>query len=237
MRSTLTICKKELQMYFFSPTAYVAFAFYFLLLSFFFSMDFLFGSRTVDARIMLGNMMMVLLFITPILTMRLIAEEFRQGTDELLLTSPITTTQIIFGKYLAGVVVIFLLVIGSLIYPWIMSWYGDLDQAVLWMSYLGIFLLGSTMVAVGLFASSLSSHQMLSGIIGFALLLLLWTIDWLGEGLYGKAQEFVALFSMPGRTADFNKGILNLADVFFYLCAILLFLLLSIQVLERKRWK
>lgn len=237
MRSTLTICKKELQMYFYSPTAYVAFAFYFLLLSFFFSMDFLFGSRMVDARMMLGNMMMVLLFITPILTMRLVAEEFRQGTDELLLTSPITSTQIVFGKFLAGVVVMLLLVVGSLIYPLIMSWYGPLDQPILWMSYLGIFLLGSAMIAVGLFASSLSAHQMLSGIIAFALLLLLWTIDWLGSGLYGKAQEFVGLFSMPGRTADFNKGILNLSDVTFYIILILLFLLLSIQVLERKRWK
>lgn len=237
MRSIMTICKKELQAYFFSPTAYVAFAFYFLLLSFFFSMDFLFGSRLIDARMMMGNMMLVLLFITPILTMRLVAEEFRQGTDELLLTSPISSTQIIFGKYLAGSIVMLFMVIGSLIYPWIMSWYGDLDLSIMWLSYLGIFLIGSAMIAVGLFASSLSSHQMLSGIIAFALLLLLWMIDWLGEGLYGKAKEWIVQFSMTARTIDFNKGVFNIADLLFYVTMILVFLVLTVQVLERKRWK
>jgi ABC-2 type transport system permease protein len=237
MRSSLTICKKELQVYFFSPTAYVAFAFYFLLLSFFFSMDFLFGSNMVDARNVTGSMMIVLLFVTPIVTMRMLAEEFRQGTDELLLTSPVSSASIIIGKYAAGVAVMFVMIAGSLVYPWIMSWYGSLDHPVLWTSYLGMFFLGASMIAVGLFASSLSSHQMLSGIIAFALLLMLWMIDWLGEGLYGKAREWVVKFSLTGRAANFNKGVFHVEDAFFYVALSFLFLLLAIQVLERKRWR
>jgi ABC-2 type transport system permease protein len=100
-----------------------------------------------------------------------------------------------------------------------------------------MFLLGAAMIAVGLFASSLSSHQMLSGIIAFAILLLLWMINWLGEGLYGRAKEWVVQFSMTGRASDFNKGVLDVSDVLFYLSLSLLFLVLTIQVLERKRWK
>ncbi|MFK7694709.1 ABC transporter permease subunit [Paenibacillus sp. HJGM_3] len=236
MRRAWAICKKELQLYFYSPIAYVAFAFYFLISGYFFSMNFL-SSQVVDVRMLTGNAMVIYLFVIPLLTMRLVSDEFRQGTDELLLTSPAGIGEIIIGKYMSAFIVQVMLIIGSLLYPFIMSRYGDLDQPVLWMSTLSMLLIGITMMAVGLFASSLSSHQMVAGIAGFCLLLLLWMIDWLGETLGGSAGEWIAQFSIVGRTANFDKGIFDLADFLFFIMFTIVFVMLSIQVVERKRWR
>ncbi|MDF2667826.1 MAG: hypothetical protein K0R67_132 [Paenibacillus sp.] len=236
MRRTLAIYKKELQMYFYSPVAYVAFAFYFVISGYFFSANFL-GSQVVDVRMLTGNTMLVFLFVIPLLTMRLVSDELRQGTDELLLTSPAGIGEIIVGKYFSALTVQFMLVVGSLLYPFIMSRYGELDQPVLWMSVLSMFLVGAAMMAVGLFASSLSAHQMVAGIAGFAMLLLLWMIDWLGDSVAGKAKDWLSQFSIIGRTNNFNKGIFDLADFLFFIMFTVVFVLLSIQILERKRWR
>ncbi|NOU95158.1 ABC transporter permease subunit [Paenibacillus sp. LMG 31456] len=237
MRRTWAICKKELQMYFYSPTAYAAFAFFFLISGYFFSSYFLYPPNIIDVRPIVGNVTFVFLLIIPLLTMRLVSDELRQGTDELLLTSPVSITEIIVGKYLAALVVQFLLVVGCLLYPWIMSSYGTLDQPVLWLSYLSMFLVGAAMMAVGLFASSLSAHQMVSGITAFAILLMFWTIEWLGDSVGGKIKDYLGTFSLISRTSDLQKGVLDFSDVLFYVTLTIVFIILSIQVLERKRWK
>lgn len=236
MRRMWAICRKELQMYFFSPVAYVAFAFYFVLAGFFFANDFLY-SMTVDIRPLLSNMILFYLFVIPLLTMRLVSDELRQGTDELLLTSPASLTEIIFGKYLAALIVQLLLVVFSLLYPAIMGTYGSLDQPVLWLSYLGLFLLGAAMMAVGLFCSTLSSHQMIAGIGAFALLLLLWVIDWMGYSVFSSGRDFFEQFSIVQRLTNLQKGIFDLSDVLFYVTMVGMFLVLSVQTLERKRWR
>ncbi|TVY09371.1 ABC transporter permease subunit [Paenibacillus cremeus] len=237
MRRTLAMTKKELQMYFYSPIAYAAFAFFFVIAGYFFSANFLNPPYVVDVRPIFGTISFIFLFIIPLLTMRLISDELRQGTDELLLTSPASITEIVVGKYLSALVVQLLLVGGSLLYPLILSMYGKLDQPVLWLSFLAMFLMGAAMMAVGLFASSLSSHQMVSGIAAFAILLVFWTIEWLGDSVGGKIKEFLGVFSIISRAGDLQKGVLDFADVIFYLMFILVFVFLSIQVLERKRWR
>jgi ABC-2 type transport system permease protein len=237
MRRIKAICKKELQLYFYSPTAYAAFAFFFLISGYFFSANFLNPPNIVDARQVIGPVTFIFLLVIPLLTMRLMSDELRQGTDELLLTSPASLTEIVVGKYLAAVVVQFMLVAGCLIYPWIMSAYGTLDQPTLWLSYLSMFLIGSAMMAVGLFASSLSAHQMVTGIVAFAILLLFWTVEWIGDMLGGKLKDYLGLFSIAGRGANLQKGVLNFADILFYVTLIVVFIVLSIQVLERKRWR
>jgi len=145
--------------------------------------------------------------------------------------------EIIVGKYLAALAVQVLLVVGSLLYPLIMSGFGPLDQTTLWLSYLSMFLLGAAMMAVGLFASSLTSHQMVAGIAGFAMLLVFWTIDWLGDSVGGKIKDFLIQFSIIARTNDLQKGVLDFSDVIFYVTLAVVFIVLSIQVLERKRWR
>jgi ABC-2 type transport system permease protein len=224
-------------MYFYSPVAYAAFAFFFLIAGYFFSANFLYPPNIIDIRPTVGTITFIYLFIIPLLTMRLVSDELRQGTDELLLTSPASISEVVVGKYLAALVVQLLLVVGSLLYPLIMMKFGPIDQTGMWLSYLGMFLLGAAMMAIGLFASSLTAHQMVAGIAGFAMLLVFWTIEWLGDSVGGKFKDYLGQFSIIGRSADFQKGVLDFADVIFYATLALVFVVLSIQVLERKRWR
>ncbi|WP_019534846.1 ABC transporter permease [Paenibacillus ginsengihumi] len=237
MRRTWAIARKELQLYFYSPTAYAAFAFFFLITGYFFSADFLYPPYIVDVRPVVGSISFVYLLVIPLLTMRLMSDELRQGTDELLLTSPASITEIVTGKFIAALIVQLMLVVGSLIYPLILSAYGTLEMPVLWLSYFSLFLVGGAMMAVGLFASSLSAHQMVAGISAFAILLVFWTIEWLGDTVGGKVKDFLGMFSIIGRALDLQKGVLDVADVLFYVMLMGVFVLLSIQVLERKRWR
>ncbi|CAH1215581.1 ABC transporter permease [Paenibacillus sp. LjRoot153] len=238
MRRIWAICSKELQMYFFSPVAYVAFAFYVLLSSFFFYVNFVAGQPPiVDARSIVGNTTFIYLFIIPLLTMRLVADEFRQGTDELLLTSPAGISEIVLGKYLSALIVQVGLVAISLVYPLIMSSFGTLDMPVTWLSYLSMFLLGCAMMAIGLFASSLSNNQMVAGITGFVILLLLWLLDWVSSSMTGKLKDYVGQFSLTGHLGNLQKGVFHGGDILFYITLTAVFLVLCIQVLERKRWR
>jgi ABC-2 type transport system permease protein len=230
------LCRKELQLYFFVPTSYIAFAIYFLVCGLFFGLYFL-DSLSMDVRPIIGNTSFIYLFIIPLLTMRLVSEELRQGTDELLLTSPASITEIIFGKYLAALIIQGALVIGTLVYPLIMSAFGALDQPILWLSYLSMFLLGAALMAVGLFASTLSANQMVAGVLAFSLMLFLWMIDFMGGSSQTSGKDWLAQFSIIGRANNLQKGVLDLTDVFFYVSFILVFILLSIQLLDRKRWR
>jgi ABC-2 type transport system permease protein len=238
MRRLWAICSKELQLYFYSPVVYIAFAFYVLLSSFFFYVNFVVAQPSiVDVRYVVGNTTFIYLFVIPLLTMRLVADEFRQGTDELLLTSPAGIGEIVMGKYLAALVVQLLLVLISLVYPWIMSGFGDIDLTIMWLSYLSMFLLGGAMMAIGLFASSLSSNQMVAGIVGLVILLVLWLLDWMSESFGGKLKEWIGQFSLNSHTYNLQKGVLHGGDVLFYITLAAVFIVLSIQVLERKRWR
>jgi ABC-2 type transport system permease protein len=238
MRRIWAITSKELQTYFYSPTSYIAFAFYMLVSSILFYVDFVLTQPSiVDVRYVVGSTTFIYLFIIPLLTMRLVADEFRQGTDELLLTSPASIGEIVIGKFLSGLIVQLLLVVSSLVYPLIMSAFGTLDQPVLWLSYIGMFLMGAAMMAIGLFASSLTNNQMVAGVASFALLLMFWLVDMIGSAFGSKAQEIISHFSLNGRLQNLEKGVLNGADLIFYLSLALVFIVLSMQVLERKRWR
>lgn len=238
MRRMFAICSKELQAYFYSPVMYVAFAFYALITGIMFYLNFVaIQPSIVDVRITLGDMMFVYLFIIPLLTMRLMADEFRQGTDEMLLTSSASLGEIVLGKYMAAMAINILLIVFSFIYAMIMSLYGTLDQPTLWLSYLAVFLLGGAMMAIGLFASSLSNNQMVGGIISFVLLLLLWLLDVIASAFSGSLHDLIAQFSLSSRTINLQRGILHGPDIIYYVGITGLFLLLSIQVLLRKRWR
>ena len=236
MRRINAICRKELQSYFYSPVAYVAFAFYFVITGLLFCLNFL-NAQIVDIRPVFGSLMFIYLFIIPLLTMRLVSDELNRGTDELLLTSPTSITEIIVGKYLAAFFVQLAIVVCSMVYPLVMSGFGKLDLPVMWLSCLGLLLLGGAMMAVGLFASTLSAHQMVAGIAAFAMLIVFWFVEWLGESVLSSAKDYLGLFSITGRVNNLQKGVFDLSDVMFYITFIVLFVVLSIQVLERKRWR
>jgi ABC-2 type transport system permease protein len=217
------LCRKELQLYF-------------LVCGLFFGLYFL-DSLSMDVRPIIGNTSFIYLFIIPLLTMRLVSDELRQGTDELLLTSPASITEIIFGKYLAALIVQAALVGGSLVYPLVMSAFGNLDMPIVWLSYLSMFLFGAALMAVGLFASTVSANQMVAGVVAFSLMLFLWMIQFMGGSSQTSGKDWLNQFSIIGRTNNLQKGVLDVTDVLFYVSFILVFILLSIQLLDRKRWR
>ncbi len=238
MRRTWSICTKELQQYFYSPTAYIAFAFYVLVSSLMFYLNFvLIQPSLIDMRYVIGNTSFIYLFVIPLLTMRLVADEFKQGTDELLLTSPVGIGEIVLGKYLASLLTLGVLTLITLVYPWIMSAFGDFDLPVFFLSYLGMFLLGAAMMSIGLFASTLTNNQMVAGIGGFAILLLFWMMNYLADLFDGKFKDWIVQFSLQDRMLNLQKGVLHGADILFFITLAAVFLILSVQSLERKRWR
>ncbi|NGZ76645.1 ABC transporter permease [Saccharibacillus alkalitolerans] len=237
MNRILAISGKELRLYFLTPTSYFAFAIYILMSSFMFYVDFVtYQPSIIDYRLILSDMLFMLLIVVPILTMRLISEEFRQGTDELLLTSPASVTEVVLGKYLASLGVLLMLLVCNLVYPAIMSLFGNLNMLTLWLSLLGVFLMGASMMAIGLFASALSQHQMVSAVAGFVLLLLFWLAGSM-TSQNETLSAWIQPFSLPDRISNLTKGVINGPDVIFYVSLAVLFVVLSIQVIERKRWR
>lgn len=170
------VFKKELKSYFSTPTGYVFMGFFLLVAGFFFAISNLF-TMSADYNGMLSNITFIFLIVVPILTMRLIADETRQKTDVLLLTSPLKLSAMVLGKYLAALTVFLITLLVTCLYPIIMSFFGSIAIWEIIGGYIGFFLLGATFIAVGLFISSLTDNQVIAAVVTFSVLLLLWVID------------------------------------------------------------
>lgn len=236
MRKTWAIAYKELGAYFASPVAYVTMAVFFLIVSYFFVVTLL-GSQVVNTAAVFGNMSMIFLFMAPFLTMRLFSEEFRRGTDELLMTAPLSSVQLVIGKYLAVLLLWFIILLVSTIYPLILWVVGAPDPGQVMSGYIGLFLLGSALLAIGLFASSLSNHQMIAGGVGFLFMFLLWLLDLATGSFLGQARTVLNRLSIFEHLDDFLKGVLDLTHVLYFVSLALAFLILTYVMVERKRWQ
>jgi ABC-2 type transport system permease protein len=235
MKNTFIIAQKELRAYFASPIAYVVIAAFLAIMGFFF---WLIVSLTREASLrgVFANMATVLLFISPALTMRLLAEEQRSGTIELLLTLPVRDWQVVVGKFLASLAVFVLMLALTLYYPLLLLLFGNPDRGPLISGYLGLLLLGGSFLSVGLFTSSLSRNQVVAALLGFGAMLILWLIDIAGGLLGPPMSNIVSYMSMSGHYFDFIRGVIDTKDVIFYLSMMAAFLFLSVQVLQLRRW-
>ncbi len=235
MRKILLLAQRELASYFASPIAYILGAVFFLISSHFF---YVILSRASDSsmRMVFSNIMIVLLFIAPLLTMKLFAEEKKIGTMELLRTSPLTSWQIVLGKYLAVMGVFLALLATTLVYVVIIYWVGKPEFGILISGYIGLFLVGSAWLAAGLYTSSLTENQIISAVLAFVLLLLLWVLNWV-EGLVGGwLGRVISEISILAHYSGFEKGIVDTAHVAYFLLFTFLFLFLSARHLEAERW-
>lgn len=230
-----TIYKREMKSFFLSPMAYIVIGFYLIITGYFFS-TYLITQRYATMTPIYGYMLMVVLFISPILTMKLLADEVKLGTDQLLMTSPITVTDIVLGKFFAAITVYLVGIIFTLIYPVYLMMFGTPDIGPIFTGYLGLVLIGAAFIAVGVFASSLTENQMISGIIAFALNLLFWIVNLIADAFQGKAKQFVQSISLIQRYNNFQKGVFSLNDLIFYLSFIIFFIFLTIRVVDKKRW-
>jgi ABC-2 type transport system permease protein len=257
MRNTLVIAGKELQGYFVQPVAYVVLTVFLLLGGwFFFAMLRQFdemvqlvqmmgqaqslqqmnlNTRVIDP--LLHDLSIVLVIVMPALTMRVFAEEKRTGTYELLLTAPVRTGEIVAGKFIAAACFTIIMIALAWIFPIILMIFGNPEVGVMFAGYLALGLLALTFVAVGLFTSSLTQNQIIAAISSFGLLILLYVISWPAEAGGGVVWSVLKYLSLPEHFSTMVRGVIDTADIIFFLSVILLALFLTQRSVESARWR
>ena len=238
MRNIWVIFKRELSSYFVSPIAYVVGAAFLVLAGLFFVLPFFFGQTDASLRNWMSSIVVLLLFIAPMFTMRLIAEEKQSGTIELLLTSPLRDWELVIGKFLAALGLWLAILAFTLVYVLILRIFGDPDLVPLVTGYLALLLMGAAMLAVGVLASSLSPNQIVAVVVAFAILLVLWVASAMtnvfGTGtLLGSIFDYLAITKHQD---DLMKGVVDSRDLIYYLSIVVGCLFLSTRLLEARRW-
>lgn len=236
MRNVANIAKRELSAYFGSPVAYVIIAVFLLVMGFLFAMS-VYYTRQATLRGLFLNTGIILLFVAPLLTMRLLAEEQRTGTIELLLTSPVREVEVVLGKFLASLVFLIVMLGLTLWYALVLRMLGNPDGGPMLSGYVGALLFGASFLAVGLLASSLSKNQVVAAFVGFGILLMLYLIDSAGGFLGGSAQAVLSYVAITPHLDDFTKGVISSTDVVYYLSLIAVCLFLTTNVLQVRRWR
>jgi gliding motility-associated transport system permease protein len=236
IRKILAIARRELGSYFVSPIAYIVLLTFLALSGFFFFIIITSLTPTVISST-LNNMSVILLFVTPAMTMRLLAEEQKSGTLEMVMTSPVRSVELVLGKFLAVFSLFLVIVAATFQYPLIVEYFGEPDWGPIITGYTGFILLGASFLSIGLFASSLTRNQIVAAVLTFSILLLLWIIGWISELSRGAFSKFLKGISILEHYGSFSSGIFDSSDIFFYLGVIFLGLFLTYMTLEIKRWK
>lgn len=178
----LAIYTKELKSYFYSATGYIFLSVFLLISGIFFAFYNLINASSYYISV-LGNITFIFLVLVPILTMRILSEEARQKTDQLLLTAPISVADIVIGKYFAAVTIFFIALLITVLYPLIMSMFGEVGVWEVVGGYIGLALFGSSLISIGVFISALTENQVASAVGTFGALLVIWMLDWIQQGL------------------------------------------------------
>ena len=233
----LAIWKRELQSYFYTPVGYVFMGVFLALSGTFFYMLML-GSRSSDVLTFLGQLSYLWMLLSPVLTMRLLAEEMQKRTDQLLLTSPVSLPGIVLGKYLAAFTVMIFTVLLTLIYVLIIAMYGAVYPSELLVGYLGFILQGGAFLALDLFISGCASSQVTAAVTAFGVNLALWLLDLLaGSMTQSWVRDVLYFFSLYDRYNPFLMGQLSFASIGYDLSFIAAFLALTIHRLDSRRYR
>jgi ABC-2 type transport system permease protein len=230
VRQFLTLLAKEEKALFTSSIAYVLIAVFLLIMGYSFTLA-LFVSHTMTLVHMFFQIFTLFLLTVPIITMRLIAEERKLRTMEVLLTSPVTETQIVLAKFAASMSLILLMLILSAAYPIVLAIYGDPDWGPIFSGYLGLVLFAGALVGVGLLTSALTNNQIIAALLSLSIFLLLWIIDEYGHILPDPFDSLLVNMSLSVHFKPFATGSLYLTDVAYFLSAAMLSLFLSVRAL------
>jgi ABC-2 type transport system permease protein len=238
LKNIAIISRKELKSYVSSPMAYVVTAVFLVLTGTFFA-TYLASTNYSDTSIrgFLDAAQILILLFAAVLTMRLIAEERKLGTWELLLTVPVRDTEIVLGKFLGSLAVLTGMLLLTLYYPILLMVFGDPDLGPIITSYLGLFLLGCAALAVGIFASSLTSNQIVAAVVGGGILFTLWFLGIAGNFVPGALGEVLSYISLSHHFPDFVRGIVDTKAIVYYLSVTALFLYMAIRSTETDRWR
>ncbi|HEX9797731.1 MAG TPA: ABC transporter permease [Anaerolineales bacterium] len=243
MRNVWTIASREFRLYFISPLAYAIAASVFLILGGIFFINIYFGVQSgnisPDGRMVMGPLVTIMVFATPALTMRLLADEQRMGTLELLLTAPVRDWELVVGKWLGSLGFMTALLAVTWVYPLIMHQMADpgIDQGLLVSAYLGLFLLTACMLALGVLVSSLFDNPLPAFFATLGLLLGLWILGGLGSGS-GAWSELAGYLGLVDHFYNnLYRGILSLTDILYYVSMTILALFVGAQAIQARRWR
>jgi ABC-2 type transport system permease protein len=230
------IFKREFKAYFTSPIGYIYLGIFLFFSGFFFSAINLMYTMT-DMSPFFSNLTIILVFMLPLLTMRLFAEERRNKTDQLLLTAPVSVFGIVMGKFLSAAALFGFSLIITFVYPAVMLIYGNPLLSTVLALYCGFFLLGCSLISIGVFVSASTESQITAAIISFVILLFIQLSDWVSS-LFNNAtvKKIFDWLSVTNRYQEFTDGVLSLSSVMFFISFCAVFIFLTISSIEKRRW-
>jgi len=232
----LIILKKEIRAYFSTSFGFIFMGIFLLMSGIAFTTYNLLGRRS-DIYGMLGIMRTLSITAFPVLTMRLLAEERHSGTDHLLLTSRLSVTDIVLGKYLAALFVLFVTLLANCVYVAILFLYAEPTLGAILGSYAGFFLLGASFTAICLFASALTENQVTSAITSFGMLFALVIIGSLANTVrLPVLRDIIRVLSVTSEFEELTRGIFRFGPLVYYLSFSIAFVFLTIKVVEKRRW-
>ena len=259
MKKTFAVFQKELKHFFYSPIAYIVIAaftvitgiFFYLYLSSFVEAAFMDMIRSQQFRIppqkfninlqlirpSFFNTALISLFILPLVTMRLYSEEKKSGTVELLYTTPLSISNIVIGKFLAGIAFYVVMLIPTIIFNALLFIYGDPEFGPVFSGYIGLLLLGGAFISGGLFISSLTENQIIAAIGGFGLSLLLWIIGWAANYSGPGLSDILNYLSIINHFEDFAQGVIDTRHVAFYILFCTFGVYLTFKSVESVKWR
>ena len=232
----IAIMKRDLRSFFTSPIGYVVLAAFLLFCNFFFYSTNVQGGAS-SLSYVFSNMLLILVFLIPLVTMRLMSEEMKQRTDQMLLTAPVRVVDIVVGKYLAAMMVFVIALAGTFTWPLIVTMFGDPAVYEIIGNYVAMALLISCLVSVGIFISSLTESQIIAAILSFIVMIALFMFSSIASAVDNVVVSAVLNWlSVFSRYSGFTAGVFSLADVVYYISVTVVFLFLTTRVIEKKRW-
>lgn len=220
------VVKKELKNYFLSPVGYVFIGLFLIMFSIFFYVD-VFNYQSINFEYIFYSGATILTFLVPILTMRTIAEERKTGTEQILLTSPISITKVIIGKFLAGTLIIVITEICTLMYFAILCFFGVPHTTTALVTMLGFLLLGMSYVSFGILASSITENQIVAGVITVGFFILMWFLP--------QFSDIFTNFSLINMFSKFPSGQIDIADTVTFISFTVMCLVLTIIFMQRRK--
>lgn len=222
----LAVIKKELKSYLLSPIGYIFIGLFLLIFSIFFYIT-VFQYRSINFENLFYNGATVLTFITPVLTMRMFAEERKSGTEQLVLTSPRSITSVVLGKFAAAGIIMLITELFTLMYYEILSYFGKPSIFTAISTLLGFFLLSLAYISFGMFASSITENQIVASVITIGVFMAMWFLPYV--------NDIFELFSLVTKFENFSYGIISVSEIITFVSFTVLFVLLTIITLQRRK--
>lgn len=229
------ILKREMQSYFASPIGYIFLAVFYFFAGMFFSS--VLYSNTTDVTYVFSSLFTVLIFIIPLLTMRSMSEDKKQKTDQLLLTSPVNLSGLVMGKFLAAFLMYCIALAVTVVYSLILAAFAAPEWSVVIGNIFGALILGAALISIGVFISSLTENQLIAAVGSFAVMMFIMMIDGFASLIpVDFISKIILKLSFMSRYEDFVAGILNISNILFFVSIAVVFIFLTVRVLERRRW-